>query len=471
MALRFYNSLTRSVEPFTPLQAGRAGMYTCGPTVYNYAHIGNFRAYVFEDLLRRVLKFNGLEVRQVMNLTDVDDKTIRNSRQAGLPLPEYTSTYKKAFFEDIAVLRIEPAEVYPAATDHVPEMIRLIATLLEKGVAYVGDDRSVYFSIARFPNYGQLARLNRDEMRTGVRVKLDEYAKESAADFALWKAYDPEDGDVGWDSPWGRGRPGWHIECSAMSMKYLGPTFDIHTGGIDNLFPHHEDEIAQSEAATGRKFVNFWLHCAHLMVNGEKMSKSLGNFYTLRDLLCRGFSGREIRWVLLATHYRQALNFTFQGCLDARAALQRSADFVARLEEAHRLADRDTAGIGARLEQAQSEFREALEDDLNISAALAVFFNTIRDVNKSLDAGALGGAPVAQVTALLRRFDRVLAVLDLDQGPVEVPAAIAALAQERQAARKTKDFARADALRKQLEARGWLVEDTAQGPRCKRVSA
>jgi cysteinyl-tRNA synthetase len=468
MALRFYNSLSRRLEEFVPIEAGKVGMYTCGPTVYNYAHVGNYRAYIFEDLLRRTLSYCGYQVRQVMNLTDVDDKTIRDSRRAAMSLEAFTRKYKDAFFEDLAVLRIEPAEVYPEATQHVAEMQHLIGVLLQKGYAYVAEDKSVYFSIARFPAYGQLARIQTDQSQALSRVKHDEYAKESVADFALWKAYDPEDGDVGWDSPWGRGRPGWHIECSAMSMKYLGPTFDIHTGGVDNLFPHHEDEIAQSEAANGCRFVNCWLHCAHLMVDGQKMSKSLGNFHTLRDVLQRGFTGREIRWVLLGTHYRQSLNFTFQGCHDARAALQRLDDLARRLGEARTAAEAGRDQIRSRLDVAAADFRAGLEDDLNISAALAAVFDLVRDLNRCLDRGELGGGAVDPVFERLRGFDRVLGVLDLDRHD-EIPGTITALAAERQKARKARDFARADAIRKTLLEQGWAIEDTPAGPRIKRV--
>ncbi len=302
--LTFYNSLSHWPEEFKPIEEGKVGLYTCGPTVYNFAHIGNFRCYMFEDLLKRTLLYFGYDVKHVMNLTDVDDKTIRGSQAAKMPLTEFTQQYKDAFFKDIATLRIIPADIYPAATDHIPEMIALIQKLFDLGIAYQAEDKSVYFSIAKWPKYGQLMKIDRDQMRVGVRIKMDEYAKESVADFALWKAYDEADGDVAWDSPWGKGRPGWHIECSAMSGKYLGKTFDMHCGGIDNMFPHHEDEIAQSEAANGCKFVNYWLHCAHLMVDGQKMSKSLGNFFTLRDILAKGYSGREIRWVLIGAHYR-----------------------------------------------------------------------------------------------------------------------------------------------------------------------
>lgn len=468
MGLRFYNSLTKKVDEFKPLKTGKAGLYTCGPTVYNYAHIGNFRAYVFEDLLRRVLRYCGYDVTQVMNLTDVDDKTIRDSQKAGMALNDFTAIYKEAFFEDMEKLGIEPAEHYPAATDHVGQMIGIIKKLVDGGFAYVADDGSVYFSIARCANYGQLVNINPDEMRSSARVKNDEYAKESVADFALWKAYDEADGDVVWNSPWGKGRPGWHIECSAMSMKYLGKTFDIHTGGVDNMFPHHEDEIAQSEAANGCKFVNYWLHCAHLIVDGEKMSKSAGNFYTLREVLDKGFSGREVRWVLLTTHYRQQLNFSFQACHDARASLQRVNDFIARLKTADTAAAATTDHISELIVNSQKEFLAGVEDDLNISAALAGLFNLVRKGNRLFDEGRIGKPEAENILACLRTFDTVLGALDVDKEE-DVPVEITTLAEDRQTARKMKDFARADDLRDELADRGWIVEDTPQGPRCKRA--
>lgn len=470
MALSFYNSRTRRIEEFEPLQTGKAGLYTCGPTVYNYAHIGNYRAYIFEDLLRRTLQYCGFRVTQVMNITDVDDKTIRDAQRAGLSLHEFTRKYTDAFFDDLKTLHIEPAEHYPAATEHIQEMIDLVAVLVEKGYGYVADDGSVYFAIRKFPSYGQLVNVDPDRMRRADRVKHDEYGKESVADFALWKAYDEADGNVFWDSPWGPGRPGWHIECSAMSTRYLGRTFDIHTGGVDNMFPHHEDEIAQSEAANGCRFVNYWLHCAHLIVEGEKMSKSLGNFHTLRDLLERGFSGREIRWVLLGTHYRQRLNFSFQACHDARAALQRIDDCVNRLKG---LGKPETAGAanaeyGRLLDQAEQQFRNALEDDLNISQALGAMFNLIREVNRRLDARQLEAADAEATLNVLRSIDDVLGALDIDKAEA-VPAKVAARAEERQAARAAKDFAKADAIRDALREDGWVIEDTPSGPRVKRA--
>ena len=435
-------------------------MYTCGPTVYNFAHIGNFRAYVFEDLLRRWLKFKGFRVTQVMNLTDVDDKTIRDSQKAGKTLAAFTAEYAKAFFDDVRALNIEPAEHYPAATDHVPEMIAIIAVLMEKGYAYRTEDGSIYFSIDKWPSYGKLAHLDRAGMRAGVRISSDEYEKENVADFALWKAWDEKDGAVAWDSPWGRGRPGWHIECSAMSMKYLGPSFDIHTGGVDNIFPHHEDEIAQSEAANGKPFATYWMHCAHLMVEGQKMSKSRGNFHTLRDVLARGYSGREVRYELLATHYRAPLNFTF-GSLDAaRTALRRVDEFTARLAEAADGAKAGTLPGWARA--AETRFEAAMDEDLNVSAALAALFDAIREGNAALDAKALDAAGAAAARDLFRRWDGALGVLEK---PAEaIPPAVQTLLDRRQAARAAKDWKQSDVLRDEIAVLGWIVKDTPKGP-------
>lgn len=459
MSFRVHNTLTRQMEDFEPRQPGHVRLYTCGPTVYNYAHIGNFRAYVFEDLLRRWLKFKGYRVTQVMNLTDVDDKTIRGSQEAGRPLDAFTAPFKQAFFDDLRVLNIEPAEQYPAATDHIPEMITLIEALMAKGIAYRSEDGSVYFSIDQWPSYGKLAHLDRGGMRAGARIASDEYEKENAADFALWKAWDEQDGDVAWDSPWGRGRPGWHIECSAMSLKYLGPDFDIHTGGVDNIFPHHEDEIAQSEAATGKPFAAYWMHCAHLMVEGHKMSKSRGNFHTLRDVLGRGHTGREIRYELLATHYRAPLNFTFASLEAARTALRRADDFMARLAE--------TAGSAAPADlpgwarAAAGRFEAAMDEDLNISAALAALFDAIREGNAVMDAALLEAGEAAAVRDLFRRWDTALGVLEK---PAEaVPDEVQALLDRRQNARAAKDWALSDSLRNDIAALGWTVKDTPKG--------
>jgi cysteinyl-tRNA synthetase len=446
MEMKVYNSLTRRVEPLVPLADNTIRLYTCGPTVYNFAHIGNFRAYTFEDVLRRVVQFNGMKIRQVMNLTDVDDKTIRGANAAGVALTDYTKTYKDAFFEDLKKLNVQPAEVYPAATDHIPEMIALVEKLVEKGVAYKSDDGSVYFAVTKFPGYGKLAHIDFDNQRTGARCAADEYDKENVGDFALWKAWEPSDGPVGWDSPWGRGRPGWHIECSAMSMKYLGETFDLHTGGIDNLFPHHENEIAQAEAATGKPFVNMWMHCAHLRVNGEKMSKSLGNFYTLRDLIEKGWTGREIRYVLINAHYRQGLNFAFTALEDARRSLERI----------DRCVDLATEGDAPEWATAHlADFTEAVNDDLNIPRAFAALFGLVRDTNVH------GGGPVLSV---FRRMDEVLGVIFFGKAAkTSVPPEIQALLDQRAEARKAKNWAESDRLRDEIAAAGWSVKDSKDG--------
>ncbi len=447
--MKVFNSLSRSDEELTPLKDNEIRLYTCGPTVYNFAHIGNFRAYTFEDILRRVIKFNGMKIKQVMNLTDVDDKTIRGANAAGVALTDYTKTYKDAFFADLAKLNIEPAEVYPAATDHIPEMIALVQDLMDKGIAYKSEDGSVYFNVRKFPGYGKLAHIDFDNQRTGARCASDEYDKENVGDFALWKAWEESDGPVGWDSPWGKGRPGWHIECSAMSMKYLGPTFDLHTGGIDNLFPHHENEIAQAEASTGEPFVKTWMHCAHLRVNGEKMSKSLGNFFTLRDLIEKGWTGREIRYVLINAHYRQGLNFAFSALEDARKSLARVDACV------------ETATDGEAPDWALKhldDFTAAVNDDLNIPKAFAALFALVRETN------AHGGGSVLSV---FRRMDEVLGVIFFGKAEkAEIPSDIQALLDARAEARAAKNWAESDRLRDEIAAAGWLVKDSKEGQTC-----
>ncbi len=457
--MKVYNSLSRRVEELTPLAGGEIRLYTCGPTVYNFAHIGNFRAYSFEDVLRRVIQFNGMKIRQVMNLTDVDDKTIRGANAAGVALCDYTKTYKDAFFADLKTLNIQPAEVYPAATDHIPEMIALVAKLMEKGVAYQSDDGSVYFKVREFPGYGKLAHIDFDHQQTGARCAADEYDKENVGDFALWKAWEPSDGPVGWDSPWGRGRPGWHIECSAMSMKYLGETFDLHTGGIDNLFPHHENEIAQAEAATGKPFVKTWMHCAHLKVNGEKMSKSAGNFFTLRDLTEKGYTGREIRYVLINAHYRTGLNFAFSALDDARKSLARIDECVGRVEAAAKGAS--AAGEPPEFAaKCLADFTAAVNDDLNLPSAFAALFDLVRQTNAHL-------AEVSDPAALLsvfRRMDEVLGVVFFGRAAAaEVPPEVQALVDARAAARAAKNWAESDRLRAEIAAAGWVVKDSRDG--------
>ena len=465
--MNVFNSLTRRNEELKPIADNTIRLYTCGPTVYNFAHIGNFRAYTFEDILRRVIQFNGMKVKQVMNLTDVDDKTIRGANGAGVKLTDYTKTYKDAFFADLKKLNIQPAEVYPAATDHIPEMIALVSKLMEKGVAYQSEDKSVYFKVREFPGYGKLAHIDFDNQRTGARCAADEYDKENVGDFALWKAWEESDGPVAWDSPWGKGRPGWHIECSAMSMKYLGETFDLHTGGIDNLFPHHENEIAQAEAATGKEFVKTWMHCAHLRVNGEKMSKSLGNFFTLRDLIEKGWTGREIRYVLINAHYRSGLNFAFSALDDARKSLEKIDRCVERLAQA---AKTSSSGASAsRLPRSEfsaplAKFTEAVNDDLNIPMAFAALFELVRICNGlAVDAEAANEA-----LAVFKRMDEVLGVIFFgnEKKTVEIPAEIQALLDQRAEARKAKNWAESDRLREEIAAAGWLVKDSKDGQSC-----
>ena len=467
-AVHLYNTLTRQKEPFHPMDGRQVRMYTCGPTVYNFAHVGNFRAYVFEDVLRRTLRYAGYDMLQVMNLTDVDDKTIRGSRQAGVSLKAFTKPFVDAFFTDLRTLNIETAEVYPAATDHVPEMIALIQRLFANGMAYKSDDGSVYFKVSALPAYGKLAHLDLTGLRAGARVAQDEYEKESVGDFALWKAWDENDGDVVWDSPWGRGRPGWHIECSAMAGKYLGDTFDLHTGGIDNLFPHHENEIAQSEGATGKPFVRVWMHCAHLRVNGEKMSKSLGNFFTLRDLTARGYAGRELRYVLINGHYRQALNFTFDAVDAARASLARIDEFVDRLAETAGSAP--AGNLPAWAAEMQRQFDTALFDDLNLPEALAALFALVREGNTDLQKGALTAPDAVAVRALVKDFDRVLGVIDFGRGDAcAQPEAVTRLLADRLAARQNKNWAESDRLRDELARLGWEVRDGREGQKVKKL--
>ena len=464
MPLQVYNTMKRKKEEFKPLDNKEVRMYTCGPTVYNFAHIGNLRSFIFEDILRRTLKFFGYKVKQVMNLTDVEDKTIKNSIAAGIPLTEYTEKYKKAFFEDLQTLNIEKAEIYPAATDHIQEMIKLIEVLIEKGYGYQVEDGSVYFSIAKFPEYGKLARIDMKNQRVGKRVKADEYEKDSVADFALWKSWTEADGEVYWDSPWGKGRPGWHIECSAMSMKYLGKTFDIHTGGVDNMFPHHEDEIAQSEAANGTQFVNYWMHCEYLIVNNQKMSKSLGNFYTLRDLLEKGIKAEEIRWVLISSHYRKKLNFSFKACEQARETLKSFNNMFVRLKEIKNTEGK-VKNIEHILQSHLDDFQNALGDDLNISGALGAIFNLQKETNKLIDRNMLSQSDAEKIINSYKKFNKILGVFHFDDIQIDVPKEIIKMAEERKEARNDKDFTTADLLRDKIKSAGWIVEDTPKGHR------
>jgi cysteinyl-tRNA synthetase len=477
--MRFFNTYSRKIEEFEPRDpAARAvSMYTCGPTVYSRAHIGNFRAYIFEDLLQRHLELRGYKVHRVMNITDVDDKTIRGARQANVPLAKFTEQFKKAFFEDAETLRIKRANEFPAATDHhyIARMIDMIGVLIARGLAYQADDRSVYFRINKFPDYGKLAHFDLTQLQSTGRVKHDEYDKEHIGDFALWKAWDEEDGDVKWDSPWGPGRPGWHIECSAMSTALLGDQIDIHCGGVDNIFPHHEAEIAQSEGVTGKKFVRYWLHCAHLLVDGQKMAKSLGNFYTVPDVLAKGYTGRELRYALLRVHYRIPLNFTWEGMKEARESLGRIDEWLGRLDE---IAKQENAQPTPNAQRPTAAFEEALDYDLNVSAALGFLFESIRQTNRAIDQNQMDAATA---NAWLNWWERVNTVLGFprrytfvgetgqftlsggDAHMIHVPVQVTHLAQERENARREKNWKRSDELRDQISALGWDIRDTKDG--------
>jgi cysteinyl-tRNA synthetase len=460
--MQIHDTLTHRLETLEPLEPGHVRLYTCGPTVYDYAHIGNFRTYVWEDLLRRALRHLGFRVTQVMNITDVEDKIIAKAMASKISLDETTAPFIKAFFEDLDVLGIERAEHYPRATEHVPEMIALAARLRDRGHTYESQG-SLYFRISSFEGYGRLSHLDRREIKIGARVDSDEYEKDDARDFVLWKAERP--GEPSWDSPFGRGRPGWHLECSAMSMKYLGESFDLHTGGVDNIFPHHENEIAQSECATRRPFVKHWMHAAHLMVDGEKMAKSKGNFHTLRDLLARGNDPRALRFLLLSAHYRSPLNFTFDALARSSAELTRLDDFLARLDR-EPATDGRNVEFEERLSRAEAEFDEALAMDLNVSGVLGALFRTIREGNSALDRGELPEAARSALRDTLRKWDRVLGVLER---PVEIlDAEVEDLIARRTEARASRNFAEADRIRTELADRGVLLEDTPQGVRWKR---
>jgi len=461
--LYLFNTLTRKKEEFTPILPGQVKIYTCGPTVYDYAHIGNFRAFLFEDLLKRWLQYRNYNVTHIMNLTDIDDKTIKNSQKQNIPLRQFTDFYTNAFFEDIKALNIEPADIYPRATEHVPEMILIIQELLSKGVAYKGEDNSIYFSVCKFPDYGKLSHLKTGELKVGARVSQDEYAKEEAQDFALWKAWTPEDGDVYWETELGKGRPGWHIECSAMSMTYLGETFDIHCGGVDNMFPHHENEIAQSEAFTNKPFVHYWMHNEHLQVEGKKMSKHLGNFYTLRDLIAKGYDPLVIRYLLLSTHYRQQFNFTLEGLEAAKSAVDRLRNFVRRLHEAD--GPEDAGKIYTLTDKLEACFGGSMDDDLNIGIALSSLFDFVREMNALLDTNSVSAQEASKVSNLMTCIDGVLGVIGKVEATEPLPTDIDALMQKREDARKAKNWKEADDIRAQLKTMGIVLEDTAQGVR------
>ena len=466
--IRLFNTLSRKKEHFIPLEEGKVKLYTCGPTIYDFAHIGNFRTYVFQDLLRRWFEYRGYKVIQVMNITDVDDKTIAGANREKIPLKEYTKRYEQAFFEDLEALNIEKAEYYPRATEHISDMVALIQKLMERGFAYKGEDGSVYYDISKFKEYGKLSKIKIGELKPGARVKSDQYSKESPYDFALWKAWDEADGEIFWETPLGKGRPGWHIECSIMAMKYLGETLDIHSGGVDLIFPHHENEIAQSEAATGKPFARYWIHSEHLLVEGKRMAKSLGNFYTLRDLTAKGYDPLAVRFLLLSTHYRQQLNFTFQALEAAENAVERLLNFMERLKES----DGNEAGetLQKLMYETQRKFEECMDDDLNITGALAAFFDFIRETNKLMDENKVSRREAQEVRRLMYKFDKVLGIIGKAEERVsheEISTKIEKLIKEREEARRAKDWKTADEIREKLRRMGVILEDTPKGVKWK----
>ena len=465
MAFYIQNTMTRKKEKLSPIDGKTIRMYTCGPTVYNYAHIGNFRAYVFEDLLRRYIKFSGFNVIQVQNLTDVDDKTIKGSIEQGKALKDYTKTYIDAFFKDLKILNIEPAEHYPAATDYIPKMIEMIQKLIELDYAYSTEDGSVYYRIKKFDNYGDLAKLDLSGMKSNVRISNDEYEKDNMGDFALWKAYTAEDGEVFWKSPWGKGRPGWHIECSAMSTSILGESFDLHCGGVDNICPHHENEIAQSEAISGKTYSRYWMHCGYLIVNGKKMSKSDGNFYTLNQLLERGYSGREIRYELISTHYRQALNFTFNSLDANRASLKRLDEFYSKLLEISRNSKSNNLPSWAK--KTKEKFTEYMDDDMNISGSLSSIFDMVHEGNIQLNDNNVSSADAAAVIEFWHNIDSVLGFMVPSKE--DIPENILDLCDKRAIARKEKRWNDSDSIRDQILEFGYAIKDEKDGYKLRKL--
>ena len=470
MAMKFYNTLTNEIEEFKEIEPGLVKMYSCGPTVYNYAHIGNLRSFTFTDVLRRYLKYKGYEIKHVMNITDVDDKTIKNAEIEKLPFKEFTEKYTKLFFSDLDQLNIEKPEHIPLATETIPEMVEIIRELVEKGIAYVTRD-GVYFDIKKYEEYGKLSKINLDNLQKGTRVKKDEYDKNNVNDFALWKSWDETDRDVFWHTPFGKGRPGWHIECSAMSMKYLGESFDIHTGGIDLVFPHHENEIAQSESLTKKKFVNYWMHCAHLVVDGEKMSKSKGNFYVLKDILDKGFSARAVRYLLMQTHYRQQMNFTFEGLESAEKTVAKLQEFMLRLKN---VSGEEKSGkkvitreMTERIHTVKENFENSLDEDLNMSGALGHLFDFISDINNLISNNNITKTDSLAIIDTMINFDKVLGVIQKEE--IEVPEEIEKLVNEREIARNNEDWEKADEIRKIISDKGYSVDDTAHGNIIKKI--
>jgi cysteinyl-tRNA synthetase len=465
MSLRFYNTLTQQVELFTPMEGNTVRMYTCGPTVYNYVHIGNLRTFTFQDILRRWLRYRGYRLQHVMNITDVEDKIIRSAMDQGKSIQEYTAQYEKAFLEDADALRLERPEKLVRATEHIGEMVEAIQQLETKGFTYLSD-HSVYYRIAQFPGYGKLSHIDFSGQRAGARVDVDEYEKDDARDFVLWKSR--KGSEPYWDSPLGQGRPGWHIECSVMAMKYLGETLDIHAGGVDLTFPHHENEIAQSEALTGKPFARYWLHSEHLMVESQKMAKSLGNFFTLRDLMAKGYQPEVIRYLLASVPYRKKLNFTFDGLQGVATALERLRNYKLRLET-----DKFAAGKSEAIEEAAraalAAFDEALDDDLNTAGALGAIYDFVRATNTAMDSGAFLADNVPAALGVIQRFDAIFDVLRPALAAGALPdAEIDKMIAERAAAKKARDFKRADHIRNDLLEKGVILEDTKDGVRWKR---
>jgi len=453
--LRFYNSLTKNKENFIPIKKGKVKLYTCGPTVYDYAHIGNFRTFLFEDFLKRTLISFGYEVFHVMNITDVDDKTINKSVKEGKKLNDIAEIYTSIFKKDLENLKILPPDVFPLATDHIDKMIEIIQILINKGHAYPTNDNSVFFSIDSFKDYGKLSNIDMSKVITGSRVSSDEYKLENPSDFVLWKAYKKEDGDVKWSSPWGDGRPGWHIECSAMSMQYLGDHFDIHCGGVDNKFPHHENEIAQSICATGKPFVNIWMHSEFLIINSDKMSKTLKNYYRLDDLLMEGLSVEEIRYIMLSAHYRSKLNFSLEKQHEAKMAIQRILELNDRLDQ---FVSTEEKGLPVEAEN----FKLALSDDLDSPKALAIFFDWLRKTNRRLDSNKLSQSDIDKGKNFIYLLDSLYSLLNKK---TMVPDEILVLVKERERARKNNDWEKSDKIRIQISKDGWIIKDTPSGPK------
>jgi cysteinyl-tRNA synthetase len=459
--LQFHNTMKRGKETFTPLNPDEVKIYSCGPTVYNHVHIGNLRSFMFVDLLRRYLNFRGYKTRLVINITDVDDKIIAAANERGISIFDVTSEYADAFFKNLELLKIKPADDFPRATDHISEMVDMIKTLVEKGHAYEKEG-SYYFNIGSFEKYGCLAHLDVEGLKAGARGDADEYDKENVRDFALWKA--PKEGEHYWDTDIGPGRPGWHIECSAMSTAKLGNTFDIHCGGVDLVFPHHENEIAQSESTTGEEFVKYWLHCEHLIVEGRKMSKSLGNQYTLQEIIDKGSDLRAIRYLLLATHYRKKLNFTFAGLTAAESTLARLDELIHRLKETELEGGSDSNKTISAINECRKNFTESMDDDLNISAGLAALFDFVKDINSLLDEGELNESDRDMIIEFLKELDQVLDIMDFSADELD-DKQILALIDQRLEARKNRDFAEADRIRDELAEKGIILQDTPQGTR------